>query len=56
LIGLVGSSNATVRDMSGDALSSERPPLEAVPLFWSFVIEKYGIRPPSGPHALEPMV
>jgi hypothetical protein len=34
----------------------DRPPSEAAPLFWTFVIEKYGIRPPHGPHALEPMV
>lgn len=27
----------------------ERPSAEAVPLFWRFVREKYGIRPRSGP-------
>ncbi len=35
--------------------SIERPPSEAVRLFWRFVIEKYAISPPHGPHATEPM-
>jgi hypothetical protein len=29
--------------------SIERPPSEAVPLFWRFLIEKYGIKPPHLP-------
>lgn len=41
---------------TGHNESIERPPSEAVPLFWRFVIEKYGLRPPNGPHALEPVV
>jgi hypothetical protein len=29
--------------------SVDRPPAEAVALFWRFVIEKYGIKPPHPP-------
>jgi hypothetical protein len=36
--------------------SIERPPSEAVRLFWRFVMEKYGITPPRGPHAAVPML
>lgn len=32
---------------SGRNDSIDRPSSEAVPLFWRFVIEKYGIRPPN---------